>query len=148
VRAAGSILFAHASRNRRAVLVVNGARQESVQTSASEGDRRRALEVLAGAEPDGTRRLESLLVDEAGPVLAALELVVVTAAIAPALVDRLVQRRIGHRHVSLVYVDGNDIAQPGLLRLRAAGIPVAVVHDGDDLAAVLGGGVTAEAAHG
>jgi uncharacterized protein (DUF58 family) len=49
VRAAGSILFAHASRNRRAVLVVNGIRTETVQTTASEGDRRRALELLAAA---------------------------------------------------------------------------------------------------
>ena len=79
VRAAGSILFAHASRNRRAVLIVNGATQESVQTTASDGDRRRALEVLAAAEPDGMRPAESLLLDEAGPALAALELVVVTA---------------------------------------------------------------------
>ena len=148
VRAAGSILFAHASRNRRAVLVVNGARPESVQTTASEGDKRRALEVLAGAEPDGTRPAEALLVDETGPVLAALELVVVTAGVTPTLVDRLVQRRMGHRHVSLVYVDGSQLAQPGLVRLQAAGVPVAVVGEGDDLATVLGGrrGV-AEAAH-
>jgi uncharacterized protein (DUF58 family) len=148
VRAAGSILFAHASRNRRAVLVVNGARQESVQTTASEGDRRRALELLAAAEPDGSRAAEALLVDEAGPVLAALELVVVTAALTPGLIDRLVGRRMGHRHVSLVYSDGGHLPQPGLVRLQAAGIPVAVLRDGDDLAVVLGGRPLSEAAHG
>jgi uncharacterized protein (DUF58 family) len=147
VRVAGSILFAHASRNRRAVLVVNGARQEAVQTTASEGDRRRALEVLAGAEPDGSRSTESLLVDEAGPVMAALELVVVTAGITPTLIDRLVQRRMGHRQVSLVYADGAELPQPGLLRLQAAGIPVAVVRAGDDLATALSGRPLAEAAH-
>jgi len=147
VRAAGSILFAHASRNRRAVLVVNGARQESVQTTASEGDRRRALEVLAAVEPDGSRAAEALLVDEAGPVMAALELVVVTAGITPTLVDRLVQRRMGRRQVSLVYADGEALPQPGLLRLQAAGVPVAIVREDDDLAAALGGRPLAEAAH-
>ena len=148
VRAAGSILFAHATRNRRAVLVVNGARQEAVQTTASEGDRRRALELLAAAEPDGSRAAEALLVDEAGPVLAALELVVVTAALTPGLVDRLVGRRMGHRHVSLVYADGSELRQPALLRLQAAGIPVAVIREGDDLAVVLGGRPLSEAEHG
>jgi hypothetical protein len=148
VRAAGSILLAHATRNRRAVLVVNGATQESVQASASEGDRRRVLEVLAAAEPDGTRPPESLLVDEAGPVLAALELVVVTAAITPVLVDRLVQRRIARRQVSLVYADGTSDREPGLLRLQAAGVPVAIVREGADLAAALGERRIAEAAHG
>jgi uncharacterized protein (DUF58 family) len=147
VRAAGSILFAHASRNRRAVLVVNGTRQEAVQTTASEGDRRRALEVLAAAEPDGSRPTEALLVDEAGPVMAALEVVVVTAGLTPTLADRLVQRRMGHRQVSLVYVDGAEVPQPGLLRLQAAGVPVAVVREGDDLAAALSGRPLAEAAH-
>jgi uncharacterized protein (DUF58 family) len=148
VRAAGSILFAHASRNRRAVLVVNGERQESVQTTSSEGDRRRALELLAAAEPDGSRAAEALLVDEGGPVLGALELVVVTATLTGGLVDRLVGRRMGHRHVSLVYADGAELPQPGLLQLQASGVPVAVVREGDDLVAVLGGRPLAEAAHG
>ena len=148
VRAAGSILFAHASRNRRAVLIVNGATQESVQTTASEGDRRRALEVLAAAEPDGRRPAEALLVDEAGPALAALELVVVTATITPVLVDRLVQRRLARRQVSLVYADGLATQEPGLLRLQAAGVPVAVVREGESLAVALGQRQLVEAAHG
>jgi uncharacterized protein (DUF58 family) len=146
VRAAGSILFAHASRNRRAVLVVNGAQAETVQTTASEGDRRRALELLAAAEPDGVRPAESLLVDEANPILGALELVVVTSMLTAALVDRLVQRRIARRQVSLVYADGVAAQQPGLLRLQAAGVPVAVVREGDDLAVALGPANVAEAA--
>ena len=148
VRAAGSILFAHASRNRRAVLIVNGATQESVQTTASDGDRRRALEVLAAAEPDGMRPAEALLVDAAGPALAALELVVVTATITPVLVDRLLQRRIARRQVSLVYADGSGDREPGLLRLQAAGVPIAVVREGDDLVVALGQRPYSEAAHG
>jgi hypothetical protein len=92
--------------------------------------------------------VEALLVDEAGPALAALELVVVTAAVTPRLVDRLVGRRMGHRHVSLVYADGAELPQPGLVRLQAAGIPVAVLRECDDLAVVLGGRPLSEAAHG
>jgi uncharacterized protein (DUF58 family) len=148
VRAAGSILFAHATRNRRAVLVVNGASEESVRTSASEGDRRRALELLAAAEPDGTRPVEAVLTDESGPVLAALELVVVTTIAAPGLVDRLVQRRIARRQVSVVYADGSRSPEPALLRLQAAGVPVAVVREGESLAVSLGERLAAEAAHG
>jgi uncharacterized protein (DUF58 family) len=148
VRAAGSILFAHATRNRRAVLVVNGESQDSVRTSASEGDRRRALEVLAGAEPDGTRPAETVLTDESGPVLAALELVVVTTMPTAPLVERLVQRRIAHRQVSLVYAGGSGTREPALLRLQAAGVPVAVVREGESLTVSLGGHPAVEAAHG
>jgi len=82
------------------------------------------------------------------PVLHALELVVVTAGLTPRLVERLIQRGHARRHVSLVYVDGRHDPEPGLLRLRAAGIPVAVVRPGDDLAPALGGRVLAEAAGG
>jgi len=148
VRAAGSLLLAHTSRNRRAVLVVNGRAVESVQAGASEGDRRRVLEVLAAAEPDGGRPPDVLLSDGGSPVLHALELVVVTAGLTPRLVERLIQRGHARRHVSLVYVDGRHDPEPGLLRLRAAGIPVAVVRPGDDLAPALGGRVLAEAAGG
>ncbi|MBA3718504.1 MAG: DUF58 domain-containing protein [Actinobacteria bacterium] len=150
VRAAGSLLFAHTSRNRRAVLVVNGNSQQTVQVSASEGDRRRALELLAAAEPDGARPAESVLADEMSAVLRALELVVVTARLTPRLVDRLVQRGHARRQVSLVYVEAATFAggaprrEPSLLRLQAAGVPVATVRYGDDLAAALGGRALAE----
>jgi hypothetical protein len=149
VRAAGSILFAHATRNRRAVLVVNGAKEESVRTgSGSEADRRRALELLAAVEPDGTRPAEALLSDEAGPVLSALELVVVTARVTPTLVDRLVHRRMSRRQVSVVFAAGGTDREPALVRLQAAGVPVAVVRVGGDLAGALAGPQLAEAAHG
>ena len=84
---------------------------------------------------------ELLFPPAAGP----LETVVVTSRLPPALVDRLVQRVIAQRRVSLVYVDtqsfGPEVVngkEPALLRLQAAGVPVAVVHRGDDLARVLG----------
>ena len=70
-----------------------------------------------------------------------------TARLAPELVDRLVQRALSRRRASLVYVDGASFAdgvaaqrrrEPALLRLQAAGVPVAVIRRGDDLAACLG----------
>jgi hypothetical protein len=71
--------------------------------------------------------------------------VVVTARIAPELADRLVQRSLGRRKVSLVYVEPSSFAgappqrDPSLLRLQAAGVVVAVVRAGDDLAERLEG---------
>ncbi len=154
VRAAGSILLAHTSRNRRAVLLVNGASADFVQASASEGDWRRALELLAAAEPDGRKPVETLLSDEASLVARAVEVAVVTAALTPRLCDRLVQRALARRHVSLVYVDAASFGgasrtiEPGLLRLQGAGVPVAVVRDGDDLAGALTAGSVRKAASG
>ena len=55
VRAAGSILRAHASHARRAVLVVNSASRPTVRVSSLDGDWLAALALLAEAQPDGTR---------------------------------------------------------------------------------------------
>jgi hypothetical protein len=62
--------------------------------------------------------------------------------VTPQLADRLVQRALAHRQVALVYVDRASFAgrrepEPGLLRLQAAGVPVAVVRAQDDLATAL-----------
>ena len=87
----------------------------------------------------------------------ALELTVVTASLSPRLVERLLQRTLGHHAAALVYVDPTSFvraraARPAeataqLVRLESAGIPVAVVRHGDYLAARLGD-VRAEAAFG
>lgn len=157
VRVAGSIVLAHTRRSRRAVLVVNSAVTRIVPAGSSEGDRHRLLEVLAAAEPEGRSPVEALLADEGSPVVRALELVVVTARLTPGLIHGLVQRSLADRHASLVYVDAASFGrglpaprarEPGLLRLQAAGIPVAVVRRGDDLAAVLSSRALEEAAHG
>ena len=143
VRAAGSILRAHVRRGRRAVLVCAGARTDSVRVSSEDGDWRTALDILAGAEPDGMRSLADVLTGEGGAAQA-LELVVVTARLEHRLGDRLVQRAQAHRTVSLVFVDTVSFAgrrarpEPELLRLQAAGVQVAVVRRGDDLRAALG----------
>ncbi len=155
VRAAGSILKAHARRGRRSLLVVTSALQESQRVYSADGDWRRALELLAAVEPSGQAPLDSLLEEEASPAARALELTIVTARLAPRLVERLVQRALARRRLTLVYVDaasfvpgGASRPEPGLLRLAAAGVPVAVLRRGDDLAAKLGAEPGLEAARG
>jgi uncharacterized protein (DUF58 family) len=135
VRAAGSILRTHVRRGRRCALVVNSAGRP-VQQIGSESDWHRALEVLATVDADGRTPAHALLQSEGGIAARSLELVVVTARVDPALADRLVQRALSRRGTSVVYV--NDAVEPQLLRLQTVGIPVAVVREGDDLAAKLG----------
>jgi uncharacterized protein (DUF58 family) len=150
VRAAGSIVEAYIRRGRRAVLVVNSERREVQHVHSPAADWRRALELLAAVEPTGQTPAAGLLAEDDGPAARALELVVVTARIEAALVDRLVQRALSRRRVSLVYVDpasfngAKRAPQPALLRLQAAGIPVVVLRAGDELAARLEGEPVAE----
>jgi uncharacterized protein (DUF58 family) len=144
VRAAGSVLRAHARRGRRAILVVGSVLRESQRVASSDGDWRRALDLLAGLEPSAAGSVTPLLAEDASAAGRALELTVVTSRLDGRLVERLVHLALGRRRVSLVYVDpasfgGRLRAEPGLLRLQAAGIPVAVVRRGDDLAAKLTG---------
>jgi uncharacterized protein (DUF58 family) len=152
VRAAGSILQAHARRGRRSVLVVNSARREQQRVHSGEGDWRQALDLLAAVEPEPGPPLAALLADEANAAGRALELAVVTASLPPQLVERLVERSLGRRNVSLVLVDAASFngADPKplaeLLRLHAAGVAVAVVRRGDDLAERLGAAELAEVA--
>jgi uncharacterized protein (DUF58 family) len=154
VRAAGSILESYVRRGRRAVLVVNSERRDVQQVHSVAADWRRALELLAAVEPTAHTPAASLLSEHDGPAARALELALVTARLEPALVDRLVQRAVSRRRVSVVYVDPtsfNDARrqpEPLLLRLDAAGISVVTVRAGDDLGALLEGPAFAEVAHG
>jgi uncharacterized protein (DUF58 family) len=154
VRAAGSILDAYVRRGRRAVLVTNSDEHAAQQVHSPVADWRRALEVLAAVEPGADLSAARLLADASGPATRALELVVVTARLESQLVDRLVQRAVGRRKVALVYVDPTSFAgaeprpEPALLRLQAAGVSIAVVRRGDDLAERLEGQLSAGAAHG
>lgn len=155
VRAAGSILQAHVRAGRRSLLIVNAA-QRAVQEVHSPGTEwRQALELLASVEADGSEPVANLLADQASPAARALELVVVTAAPTTTLADRLAQRARARRRVSLVFVDPGSFARPPrtatepiLLRLQAAGIPLAVVRRGDNLAEVLGATRREGAAYG
>jgi uncharacterized protein (DUF58 family) len=152
VRAAGSILDSYVHRGKRAVLVVNSERRDVQQVHSAAADWRRALELLAAAEPTGRSTVARLLAEHDGPAARALELAVVTARLEPELVDRLVQRALSRRKVSLVHVDAASFnraprrPEPLLLRLQTAGVPVAIVRAGDDLGAALGGEPVAEAA--
>jgi uncharacterized protein (DUF58 family) len=153
VRAAGSLLLAHVRRGRRALLVISGARQDQQGVRSPEGDWRQALDLLAAADPEPGPPLAALLADEGSAAARALELAVVTASLPPRLVERLVARTLGSGNVSLVLVDAASFAGaprrpwPELLRLQAAGVAVAVVREGDDLAERLGAPRAAEAAH-
>jgi uncharacterized protein (DUF58 family) len=136
VRAAGSVLHAHVRRGRRCALVVNSAARH-MQTVTSDGDWRRALEVLAAAERDARTPAFALLQSDGNAAARSLELVVVTSSVDAPLADRLVQRALSRRGTSVVFVDADGAPAPQLLRLQAVGIPVAVVRPGDDLAGAL-----------
>ncbi len=136
VRAAGSIVQAHHLRGRRCALVVNSLARET-QAVATGANWRRALEILAAAEPTARTPAFALLQADGGVAARSLELVVVTSRVDVPLVDRLVQRVLSRRGVSLVYVETAPGPQPQLLRLQAVGIPVAIVRSGEDLAMAL-----------
>jgi uncharacterized protein (DUF58 family) len=148
VRAAGSVLWTHARRARNArLLVTSGAAAEMVSVRSYERDWPRAMEALASAEQTGRRPLEAHIADETGAAARASDLVVVTAALRPSVAEALIARAVGRQQVSLVYVDlpsfegrrrGRDGIDGTLLRLEAAGVPVAVLRRGHDLDAVLG----------
>jgi uncharacterized protein (DUF58 family) len=154
VRAAGSILRAHAARGRRAVLAINSSQRPTARVTSLEGDWLAALGLLAEVEPDGTRPVVELLARESGPASRALETVVVTARVSGPLATKLVQRALAAQSVSLVWIDAPSFAgrptavEPELLRLQAAGVAVAVVRQGDSLAAVLGAAPAVRSAHG
>jgi uncharacterized protein (DUF58 family) len=155
VRSAGSILQAHVRAGRRSVFIVNGARRAVQEVHTHGAEWRQALELLAAVEPDGAEPLANLLADEGSPAARALELVVVTSTMTAALADRLAQRARARRRVALVFVDPASFAtppktttEPLLLRLQAAGLPVAVLRAGADLTEVLGASAREGVAHG
>ena len=149
VRAAGSLLKSHASRGRRAALIVNSASRPYQRVHSFDGDWLRAFELLAAVEPDGSAPVTAMLADEGGPAGRAIDLTVVTASLSPRLVDRLLQRMMSRHAATLVYVERASFAggasvqlDPAVagqvLRLQRGGVPVAVLRRGDDLAATLG----------
>jgi len=156
VRAAGSILRANALRGRRALLSITSSPPETCQVGSIDSEWRSALELLAAAEPTGKDSLARFLERDASPALQAVELVVVTAALEPQLVDALLDRAFSRRPVSLVLVDAASfnggepvpLREPALLRLQAGGVPVVSVQRSDDLAAKLSGLEEVRAASG
>ncbi len=147
VRAAGSILRAQALRSRRAALTVTSSPPESCRVASYDGEWRHALDLLAAAEPTGTEPLVRFLERDSSLVASANEIVAVTASLSAGLVDALLERALARRPTSLVFVESASfgpegappLREPALLRLQAAGVPVAVLRRGDDLAAKLSG---------
>jgi uncharacterized protein (DUF58 family) len=142
VRAAGSLLRAQAGRGRRAVLVTTGTEAAAVPIASLAVDFGAAIAVLAAVEPNAPQPLERTLRLGRGPAFRAGELVVVTSVLAAAAIDRLLDLA-SKRIVSVVWVDAPSFAgrptrfTSGVLRLTAAGVPVAIVRRGDDLAEAL-----------
>jgi uncharacterized protein (DUF58 family) len=142
VRAAGSVLRAYVARRRKAALATTGRAASVVPAGSSEGDFRAVLDALAAVEPDALHGLARSLGTEAISAQQAGELVVVTAKLEPAAAAALL-RVATRRLLSVVWVDAASFvsrparADPGLLRLSAAGIPLAIVRRGEDLAAAL-----------
>jgi uncharacterized protein (DUF58 family) len=146
VRAAASLVRAHVARGRRTALVLGDRGSSVLRASTIEVDWPLVLQALAAVEADGERPLARVLADERSPAARAPELVVVSAALDEAAVDRLVGLAARRRRISAVWVDAGSFAgrprtaaEPALLRLAAAGVPVAVVRRGEDLRAALGG---------
>jgi uncharacterized protein (DUF58 family) len=152
VRVAGSILLAQIRRGRRCVLVLNTAGREMQAVSSDGPEWQRALELLAAAEPDARAPAAALLRSADGAAARSLELVIVTSRVEASLVDRLLERALTRRPVALVHVEPESFAGrprrpgPSLLRLQAAGVPIAVVRRGEDLARALDGAGAREVA--
>jgi hypothetical protein len=136
------VLKLYAGRGRKAMLVTTGREGAVVHVSSLEGDFRAALGVLAAAEPDALQGVARWVGPQQTPVAQAGELVVVTAVLEPAGVDAILATA-ARRLVSVIWIDAPSYvgrptrAASGPLRLAADGIPVAVVRQGDDLAAAL-----------
>jgi uncharacterized protein (DUF58 family) len=156
VRAAGSILRAHVLAGHRSLLTVTSSPPASCHVTSFDGEWRVALEVLAGAEATGKEPVSRFLARDASASGQASELIVVTGALDAPLTDELLERSLARRPTALVLVETASFGRngappardPALLKLQAAGVPVATIRKGDDLAAKLGGFEGAYAAHG
>ncbi len=152
VRAAASLLRAHAGRGKTAALVLTGGDGPTLlRVRSLARDWPRALDALAEAEADAHGPLTAVLGDRRLLAGRAPELVVVTSC-PDGVADVLAGLRLDGRHVALVVVDAATFggaapgrAAPPLLRASAAGVDVAVVRAGEDLAHALSGTVTGRA---
>lgn len=154
VRAAGSIVRAQSIRGHTTALVLAGAGIEIVRVRSLARDWDTALDALAAVETGAGGGLTSVLSDPRLPALRAAGLVVVTGRPAP-VVEALCGRRRDGRLASLVVVDAPTFAgaapspaAPPVLRAAAAGVAVAVIRAGEDLAAALAGAAARSRASG
>ncbi len=144
VRVAAGLVRAHAGRSRRTLLVVASPSPGIHRVQSLGADWDGALDALAAVEAvDGAPLRE--LVGTRGALGPIPELVVVTAR-PDAVEDALLARRATGRDCALVAIDAPTYADRGrsdssraLLRLAAAGVPLAVVRAGDALEEALAG---------
>lgn len=152
VRSAGSLVLALVGRGRRAVLLTNGRVPQAVPVRTLGGDIEATLDALAVVEPNAVHGLSHALRRGSAAAREAGDLVVVTATLDAAAVEELL-RAATLRPVSVVWIDAPSFAgrrtkaDPGALRLVAAGLPLAVVRAGDDLAGVLDSSTWRDVAH-
>jgi uncharacterized protein (DUF58 family) len=152
VRSAGSLVQAIVARGRRVVLVTSEREPQAVTVRTLDGDLGAALDVLAAVEPNAVHGVAHSLRRGSAAAHEAGELVVVTAALGAVAVEELLHAAT-QRPVSVVWIDAPSFAgrrtkaEPGALRLAAAGIPTAVVRAGDDLASALDPSLGREVAH-
>jgi uncharacterized protein (DUF58 family) len=143
VRAAAGLVRAHSARGRDVLLVLGTPAPDVYRVRGLGAEWERALDGLATVEGVEGSPLRSLL--SARGVRASVgELVVVTAR-PEIVVDALVSRASTSRTSALVAVDAPTYAgrpataaSPSLLRLAAAGVPIAVLRRGVALAEALG----------
>ena len=144
VRAAAGLVRAHAARSRGAVLVIGTPAPEFHRVRTLGAEWERALDALAGVEGTDGTPLASLVAPR-GSLATVAELVVVTAR-PEHVADALVARAAGGRIPALVAVDAPTYAgrpatgsTTALLRLAAAGAPIAVLRHGVPLEDCLAG---------
>jgi uncharacterized protein (DUF58 family) len=143
VRAVAGLVRAHAARGRDVLLVVGARAPDLHRVRALGPEWEQALDALAAAEAADGTPLRSLLADRRVRGTAG-ELVVVTGR--PEIVaDALLARTSTGRNSAVVAVDAPTYAgrPPGaapnvLLRLAAAGVPVAILRHGVSLEESLG----------
>ena len=140
-RAAGAIVRAHAACGRRVALVVAGA--PVVRLQRLDADWEAVLDALAAIEPRSGGDLRGQLVG--GAASRAHDVVLVTALAEDGRAELLTAAALGGRRRALVAVDARTYGgahptpdSPALLRAAAAGVAVARIRRGDDLAAALG----------
>jgi len=142
VRAAGSVMRVHLLRGRRCALVTTAQADSATRASSAEGEFASVLGTLAAVRADAQHDLARFLERPPRVVDQAPELVVVTATESPSAATRLLDLA-SRRAIAVVWIDAGSYvgrptrAAPAVLQLSAAGIPIAVVRHGEDLAMAL-----------
>lgn len=141
VRAAGSLVHALSSRGRRVLLVTTAREPGLARLEVRRRGLERALDLLAQVQADADHGLEEALREARRRTLEAGALVVCTCALSEASALALLHAA-ERQSTSVVWIVPrvaveSPLTSPGALRLVAAGVPLAVVRPGDDLASAL-----------